>query len=125
MPILEQDLRAGAAHYIVSEAADIYRSRDHGIIASGAGVLKAGAVLGKVTATGQYRRYTPGAADGSQNAAAILWEGCDATTEAVRRTLTLRDTAVHADMLEWAVGVTDAQKTTAMTALAALGIIGR
>ncbi|MCW4114749.1 head decoration protein [Aurantimonas sp. MSK8Z-1] len=123
--VLTEDRFSGAAHYIVSEAAGMYRSREQGVVASGSGVLKPGAVLGKVTASGKFKPLAPGASDGTQTAAAILWEGCDATSGDVRRTLTVRDTEVHADVLVWAAGVTDAQKTAAMASLAAVGIIGR
>ena len=124
MPVHTQS-RAGSAHYIVSEAANIYRSREMGTVAAGSGVLKAGAVLGRVTASGEYAPFNPAGADGSETAAAILWEGCDATDAAVRRTLTVRDTEVHADVLEWADGVDDAQKSAALASLEAQGIIAR
>ena len=124
MPVFEQS-RATTAHYIVSEAANIYRSREQVIIASGSGVLKAGAILGKVTASGKYAPVNPAASNGTQTAAAILFEGCDATAEDVRRTITARDTEVHADVLIWPAGTTDPQKTTAMGQLASSGIIGR
>ena len=124
MAVIEQNL-ANSAHYIVSEAANIYRSREMGTIAAGSGVLNAGAVLGMATATGAYGPFNPAATDGTQTAAAILWEGCDATDAAVRRTLTVRDTEVHADVLEWADGVTDAQKSTALASLEDQGIIAR
>ncbi len=65
------------------------------------------------------------ATDGSQTAAAILYEGCDATSADVRRTYTARDTEVQVDMLTWPAGITDPQKTAALASLAALGIIGR
>lgn len=125
MAILTEDRFIGAGHYIVSEAHGMYRSREQGVIASGAGVLKAGAVLGQVTATDKYVPFDPDGADGSENAAAILFEGCDATDADVRRTLTVRDTEVHADVLVFAEGTTDAQKTAAMASLASAGIIGR
>ncbi len=123
MTVLTQNLRH-TAHYIVSEAHG-YRSRDTGVIASGSGVVQPGAVLGKVTATGKYKPFAPAASDGTQTPAAILYEGCDATSLDVRRTLTVRDTEVQADVLVWAAGVTDLQKTAALAALAALGIVAR
>jgi hypothetical protein len=39
--------------------------------------------------------------------------------------ITARDTAVHADQLQWAAAVTDLQKTAALAELEQLGIIGR
>lgn len=124
MPTLTEDLRSGAGHYIVSES-NGYRARSVGTIASGAGVLKPGAVLAQVTATKKWVRYNPAGADGSQNAAAILYQGCDATAADVKRTLTARDSEVQASALEWAAGTTDPQKATAIAALAVLGIIAR
>ncbi|MFC5760530.1 head decoration protein [Rhizobium sp. GCM10022189] len=123
MPVLTQGLRP-TGHYLVSEA-NGFRSRDVGVIASGSGKLDAGAVLGRVTATKKLVPLAPGAADGSQNAAAILYEACDATSADVRRTITARDTEVQAAVLVWAAGVTDPQKTAALAQLAALGIVSR
>ncbi|WP_375261848.1 head decoration protein [Palleronia sp.] len=124
MPILNEDIHNRPGQYIVSEAAG-YRSREQGVVASGSGVVKAGAVMGVITASGKLAPFNPAGADGSETAAAILYESCDATAADVRRTYTARDSEVHADMLTFADGVTDPQKTAAMTALAALGIIGR
>ena len=124
MAILNEDVFDRAGQYIVEEANGT-RSRETGIVASGAGKVKAGAVMGIVTASGKMVPYAPGAADGSENAAGILFEGCDATSADVRRTYTARDTEVHAEMLTFADAVTEGEKNTAMDALAALGIIGR
>lgn len=125
MPVLTEDRFSGAAHYIVSEA-NGYRSREQVVIASGSGVLKAGTVLGKVTASGKYAPYNPTLATGVETAVAILYEGCDATAEDVRRTATARDTEIHAEVLQWGAGVTtDQHKTDALTDLAGSGIIAR
>lgn len=209
--ILEQD-RFQTAHYIVSEAQG-YRSRGVAVIIAGSGIVKPGAVLGKVSTgaanaaakgdntgnatisavtlgagakaglytveftaatkfdvidpdgfkvksgtTGKayaddigftvsaggtamvagdtfnitvvpgmakYAPYNPAAADGRQIAAAILYEGCDATSTDVRRTLTVRDTEVHAEVLVWIEGITDEQKSAALASLATVGIVGR
>lgn len=63
--------------------------------------------------------------DGSKPAGAVLYEGCDATDAAVRRTITARDTEVTTAELQWKSGVTSDQKTAALASLASLGIIGR
>lgn len=126
MNTMNEDRFSGAAHYIVSEAAGMYRSREQIVISSGSGVLKPGTVLGKVTASGKYAPHDPAGANGTETAAAILWEGCDATDEDVRRTATVRDTEVHADVLVWGAGVTtDQHKTDALADLAGAGIIAR
>lgn len=123
MVILTQGLRP-TAHYLISEA-EGYRSRDVGVIASGAGKLDAGAVLGRITASKKLVPLAPAATDGSEDAAAILYEACDATSADVRRTITARDAEVHAAVLVWAGGVNDSQKTAALAQLAALGIVAR
>jgi hypothetical protein len=123
MPVLTQGLRP-TGHYLVSEAHG-FRSRDVGVIASGSGKLDAGAVLGRITASKKLVPLAPGASDGSQNAAAVLYEGCDATSADVRRTITARDSEVQAAVLVWAGGVNDSQKTAALAQLAALGIAAR
>ena len=125
MAPLVHDPYARDGHYIVSEA-NGYRAREEITVASGAGVLKAGRVLGRITASSKYVSYTPGATDGSQNAVAILYQGCDATGADVRRTVTARDSEVQASALNWGPAVTtDAHKTTALAALAVLGIAAR
>lgn len=49
-------------------------------IASGAGVLDVGTVLGKITSGGKYKAYASGNSDGSQTAVGILTERVDATS---------------------------------------------
>lgn len=135
MAILEQDLRT-TAHYLISEA-NGYRSRGVGVIAAGSGKLKAGAVLGFLKDTKEYvpfdPRDVPGVGenpptaqdDGRQIAVAVLYEGCDATLTAIRRTLTERDSEVVEGALQWAEGLTDNHKAAALASLAAAGIIAR
>jgi hypothetical protein len=48
-------------------------------LAAGQGVLKAGAVIGKVTADGKYKLVDKAAADGSQVASMVLAEEVDTT----------------------------------------------
>jgi len=49
-------------------------------LAGGQGVLKKGAVLGKVTADGKYKLVDKNAADGSQIASVVLAEDVDTST---------------------------------------------
>ena len=49
-------------------------------IASGAGALKRGTALGRITASGKYTTSTSGAADGSQTIVAVLADDADATS---------------------------------------------
>ena len=54
-------------------------TRETTTIASGAGKLAPGTVLGKITTGGKYTGLAPAATNGSQNAAGILWAAIDAT----------------------------------------------
>lgn len=122
-PILTEDRRT-TAHYIVSEAHG-YRSREQAIIASGAGKVIAGTVLGRITASKKLVPFDPAASDGSQTAVAVLYESCDATSADVRRTISARDTEIQGAVLVWKAGLNDSQKTAALASLAALGLIAR
>lgn len=107
--------------FLVSEA-DGYRSRTEGTVAAGAGVLKGGTFMGIITATGFYGPYTPAATDGTQTAAAILAEDCDATSAAVRRTFFDLDCELQRAELFFTGTPTTAQKNAAYASLAAKGI---
>ena len=84
--------------------------------------LKAGAVLGIVTASDKAVVLAPAAEDGSQAAALILVE--DVTVPAAGDAVA--NVYVHGEFrragLAWPVGITDAQKTAAVKELAALGL---
>ena len=101
-------------------------TRDTVTLASGAGKLAPGTVLGKITTGGKFTVLTPGATNGSQNAAGLLWDGVDATDADTLGVVILRGPAiVNRHEIVWPEGATEAQITTATTALAALGIILR
>ncbi|MBX8803217.1 head decoration protein [Ochrobactrum sp. MR28] len=121
--ILKQDLRT-TAHYIIFEVGGTL-ARDVVTIASGSGALKAGTVLGQITATKKYVPHKPTATDGSEVACAVLYEGCDAATQDVRRTVTSRSTEVAGEALIWGASVTAEHKTTALAALAQRHIVAR
>jgi hypothetical protein len=57
-----------------------HQSRDNIIIVSGQGIVKAGTVLGKITASGKYAISAPAAADGSQTPSALNLYQVDATS---------------------------------------------
>jgi hypothetical protein len=95
-------------------------------VASGAGKLAPGTVLGKITTGGKYTGLAPAATNGSQNAAGILWAAIDATDADAASLVILRGPAIvnrHEIILP--EGATEAQINAAITALAALGIILR
>jgi hypothetical protein len=95
-------------------------------VASGAGKLAPGTVLGKITTGGKYTGLVPAATNGSQNAAGILWAAIDATDADAASVVILRGPAIvnRAEII-LPEGATEAQITAAITALAALGIILR
>ena len=101
-------------------------TRETVTLVSGAGKLEPGTVLGKITTGGKYTILTPGASNGSQNAAGILWDAVDATDADAPGVVILRGPAiVNRHEIVWPDGATEAQITTATTALAALGILLR
>jgi hypothetical protein len=87
-----------------------------------------GTVLGKVTATGKYKRVEASAVDGSQTAAAILI----ADTVVVANTDKKAVAVVRGPAMVSKVGLffgasvdTDAERTAAYTQLAAVGILAQ
>jgi hypothetical protein len=114
----------GTGAFIVRES-NGYRSREEVTIAATAGILQPGTVLGKITASGKYVGFAPGASDGTQTAAAILFEEVDATSADVKRTVILRDCEVQRAALAFIGTPTEPQKTAAYASLAALGIAFR
>jgi hypothetical protein len=123
MTTLTEGKHAGG--FLVWEVLRDY-TRETVTIASGAGKLEPGTVLGKITTGGKYTVLTPGASNGSQNAAGILWAGVDATDADAPGVVVLRGPAiVNRNEIIWPEGATEAQITAATTALAALGIILR
>ena len=101
-------------------------TRETVTIASGAGKLEPGTVLGRITTGGKYTSFAPGASNGSQNASGILWDSVDASAVDASAVILLRGPAiVNRQDLVWPDGATEAQITTATTALASIGIILR
>ncbi len=120
--VLTEGRRTG--EYIVSEA-NGHRSREQVTVASGAGDLEPGTVLGQITASKKFVPYDPAAVDGSETAAAILYAGVDATDADARAVTTARDSEVNGHCLVWADGVDAAGEAAGITDLAAAGIIVR
>jgi hypothetical protein len=101
-------------------------TRETVTLASGAGKLAPGTVLGKITTGGKYTVLTPGASNGSQTAAGLLWGQADATDADAAGVVLVRGPAlVNRHEIVWPAGATEAQITAATTALAALGILLR
>ncbi len=123
MTTLTEGKHAGG--FLVWEVLRDY-TRETVTLVSGAGKLAPGTVLGRITTGGKYTILTPGASNGSQNAAGILWGPVDVTDADAPGVVILRGPViVNRHEIIWPEGATEAQITTATTALAALGIILR
>ena len=123
MSVLTETNHAGG--FLVWEVLRDY-TRDTVTIASGAGKLEAGTVLGKLSSGGKYTPLSPGASNGSQTAAGILWASVNATSEDATGVILLRGPAiVNRSEVLFASTATEAQVASASTALAALGILLR
>ncbi|WP_135469823.1 head decoration protein [Crenalkalicoccus roseus] len=118
MAVLTEPRHAG--EFIVSEA-NGSRSRD--AIVTATGTLEAGTVLGRITSSGKYVILAPGASDGSQTAAGILYEAVSGTDQ--KAVAVVRDAEVSGPGLVWPGSITGPQKATAIAQLAALGVIVR
>lgn len=114
-----------ALAFLLSEAAGA-RSRDNITVASGAGVLPAGMVLGQVTASEKYVACNPTNSDGSEVAVAVLGYGVDATSADVEIMGITSDAEVKLPMLRFDASInTPAEQDTAIAELAAVGIKAR
>lgn len=100
-------------------------SRETVTIASGAGVVKAGTVLGVITASGKYTPYDDGSSDGSETAVAVSLYEVDATSADVDTPVLARHAVVKESALQWHADADATAKTAAATALLAKNIIVR
>lgn len=124
MPVLTETLHAGG--FLLSGNYDDSKiSSDQIVVVSGAGKLGAGTVLGKITTSGKFTILAPGASDGSQTAAAILWADLDASAADAVGVAISRYAEVTGGELTWPAGITGPQKIAAIGQLAAVGIILR
>ena len=123
MTTLTEGKHAGG--FLVWEVLRDY-TRETVTLVSGAGKLAPGTVLGRITTGGKYTILTPGASNGSQNAAGILWGPVNAIDADAPGVVILRGPViVNRHEIIWPEGASEAQITTSTTALAALGIILR
>lgn len=93
--MLTQKNRSGA--FILSD--DEFLSRDEITVVSGAGVLEAGQVLGKIQASGKFTKYDAGASNGSEVAVGVLYSHVDASEEDAKGLAVVRMAAVKEDFL--------------------------
>ena len=106
------------------EAPNLY-SRDRVTEAAGQN-LPLGTVLGIVTSSGKYKQLDPSTDDGSQVAADVLLQTCDATLLERDDGLVVARHAIVADhALQWSEAITAAEKASAIAQLKALGVLVR
>lgn len=122
MTVVNEGQHAGG--FLLSDANGT-RSRDIVKIASGAGALKAGTVLGRVAVSGEYVIYNPANVDGSEVAAAVLYGNVDASTAAANAVAVVRDAEINKSELIWFSGATVDQINAGVANLATVGIIAR
>lgn len=122
MPSITETTHSGA--FLIKEFSRDY-NRETVTIASGQS-LAAGAVVGKVTASGKYAAYDDGAADGTEDAAGILYAAVDASGGDAEGLVVLRGPAVvNKAELVFDSGQDATAQANAIADLAALNIISR
>ena len=121
MPILSESPHAGG--FLVWEALRDY-CRSTVILASGN--LQPGPILGKIPASGKYAAHDPAAANGTQTAAAILWDSVDASGGDTNAVVLIRGPAIVNQYEISILGTPTApQIAAAHAALLAIGILVR
>jgi hypothetical protein len=122
MPVFVESMNLG--DLLKYEAPNLY-SRDRVTVAAGQN-LPLGAVVGVVTATGKVKQIDPSATDGSQVAAGVLMQRCDAAlAERDDGLIVARHAIVFDHALQWPTGITTAEQQAAIAQLKALGILVR
>lgn len=114
--------RPRAGGFIVSEAnvgsAGVSRSRESIVLAQVADTLvSTGAVLGKVTASGEYVAYNPAGTDGSEVVAGILFDERDVSESTANAVAITNDAEVNAEEIVWGDALTATEIATAVGAL--------
>ena len=106
------------------EAPNLY-SRDRVTVAAGQN-LPLGAVVGVVTATGKVKQIDPSATDGTQLAAGVLMQACDAAlAERTDGLIVARHAIVSDHALQWPTGITTGEQQAAIAQLKSLGVLVR
>ena len=122
MPALAEPLNLG--DLLKYEAPNLY-SRDRVTVASGQN-LPLGTVVGIVTATAKFKQLDPSAEDGTQVAAGVLLQDCDAVLiDREDGLVVARHAIVSHHALAWPDAITTAEKLAAIAQLKALGVLVR
>lgn len=123
MPTLTEGTHPGG--FLVWEAFRDY-TRETITVASGAGALAPGTVLGRITASGTYAAHDPAATDGTETAVAVLWGKADASASDAPAVALVRGPAiVNRHDLVFAGTPSEAEIATAHAALLETGILVR
>lgn len=111
---------------VVKYEEDANYSRKEITVASGAGVLTIGTVLGQVTTGGKYVPADPVLVNGAEVAKAVLLADIDATAADVTAVVLVRHAVVNRNNLIWDANIdTVGERQTAVDELEAVGIIAR
>lgn len=124
MPVLHEPAHLG--DLLKYEAPNFY-SRDEVVVGAGQ-TLALGAVVGRVTATGEIVALDPTANDGRESVAGVLIEAVSvARGEGLRRrsVIVARHAMVFGGALVLPTSLTPEQTATALAQLAALGVLVR
>lgn len=114
-----------AGEFLISESDDGSISRDAVVIASGQGVLEAGAVLGKIALTGKFAAYDNSASDGTQVAAGVLYSKVDATSADIDAVAVTRLAEVKTSLLSFKSDQDATAKAAALADLKLVNVIAR
>lgn len=122
MPVLQEPMNLG--DLLKYEAPNLY-SRDEVFVAPGQ-TLALGAVVGRITATGEVAALDPTASDGRETVAGVLIEQVSvARGERRSSVIVARHAVVFGGALVLPQTLTPEQTATALTQLAALGVVVR
>ncbi|WP_163833374.1 head decoration protein [Spartinivicinus ruber] len=110
-----------AGEYILREIPDF--ARDEKIISGGH--YPAATVLGQLKASGHLVQLNPTASDGSEKAAAILYDMTDASATDKIAVVTARLTVINGHKLHWPDNITEKQQQAAIAQLAERHIVVR
>ncbi len=121
MPVMTESVHTG--EFLLSEG-NLNISRELVELAPSLTMLS-GTVMGKDTANDIYKPLDVDASDGTQMAAGILWDHKTTDATGGEGVLIARLAEVDQERLIWPDDITDEQKATAVSELAALDIILR
>ncbi|WP_068318910.1 head decoration protein [Polycladidibacter hongkongensis] len=122
---MTKTMRARDLSFLLSEASG-NRSRETVTLSGSDGLIAAGTVLGKMTASGKYKPATAAGNDGAEKGAAVLCYAVDPGGQDAEVVVIARDAEVKEPLLVFHTSVnTGAEITAKRDELAEAGIITR